>query len=185
MLDVKTAMGEKSAEFTLRLHDDFHSDRALRVRHGAVMHLKEQRGLDWDCDENISPHYDQAIRPDGLNSDVVDVLNMLDRVGFLAYDRESPVVNEAMALDRFGRRVKFYYEACKKEIEDVRRENDRTWWHLNWFYERYNSSRKAAEYTEEAIDRFLKTEHVRSHRGSGIGYYKPPERRAWWRRLFP
>ena len=92
MEDIRVAMREQSADFTFRLHDDLHSDRVLRIRHGAVMYLQQERRkdqnkrtpeLDWYCtDKHLSPYFDQPVLS-GLNADLIDVLNVLDQIAYL------------------------------------------------------------------------------------------------------
>jgi hypothetical protein len=181
MEDIRVAMREQSADFTFRLHDDLHSDRVLRIRHGAVMFLQQERSkdprskdytseLDWTCDDTISPHWDQA--EDGLNADLVEVLNILDRIAYLTC--EAKVVNEKMAMDRFGSKVQYYYEACEPQINALRAEEKGTWQDLRTFYISYRRKWckilrvSAQRRTPKEINQFLRVEHVRSHRGSGI-----------------
>jgi hypothetical protein len=77
-----TARG--SADFTLRLFEVYNSDRFLRIRHGAVMFLQQKwearahseadgngdtvppNGLDWTCDDNISPYFDEGLTSSGI-----------------------------------------------------------------------------------------------------------------------
>jgi len=54
--EISTSTAVNSADLTLQLDNRFHNDRALRIRHGAVMFLAEKRGVPIDGDHDISPY---------------------------------------------------------------------------------------------------------------------------------
>src|SRR5215210_788159 len=54
--EILTSSAVSSADLTLKLDNRFHSDRALRIRHGAVIFLAQKRNLRIACDHNISPY---------------------------------------------------------------------------------------------------------------------------------
>src|SRR5215210_3166551 len=54
--EILTSSAVNSAHLTLQLDNRFNSDRALRIRHGAVIFLAKKRNLLIDCDHDISPY---------------------------------------------------------------------------------------------------------------------------------
>ena len=100
---------------------------------------------------------------------MIDVLNFFDRVGYLAFEPGTQVVNTEMALDRFGSRVKYYYYACEQEITARSVGGKREWEHLVEFHKAYIKWLKKREaptkpYNARQIYAFLRSEHARCHR---------------------
>lgn len=87
--EITSSSAISSAELTLQLDNRFHSDRALRIRHGAVTYLVQKRRTNLRCHENISPYSTDEPEWHGLNSDLYDLFNYFDWIGYLT--AEDPV----------------------------------------------------------------------------------------------
>src|SRR5215210_8776240 len=74
--EISTSTAVSSANLTLQLDNRFNSDRALRIRHGAVRFLAEQRDVHINCEHDISPYRtDPSNHWYGLTSDLIDLFN--------------------------------------------------------------------------------------------------------------
>ena len=168
--ELATSTAVNSADLTLRLDNRAQTDRALRIRHGAVAFLRDNKnalGLVFSCDDHdISPcsgAEDQELWC-GLNSDLIDLFNYYDWIGYLT-SSESDAIDREVALRRFGPWIWNYYSACKEEMDVVKTNFPGHWKDLDNLYEELN---EREEFKHEEIAAFLLREHVRSHRGSFV-----------------
>jgi hypothetical protein len=184
--EISTSTAVNSANLTLQLDNRFNSDRALRIRHGAVRFLAEKRGVDLGCDYDISPyHSDPRNRWNGLTSDLIDLFNYFDWIGYLTDEDESNAIDREVLRRKLGSWIINYYDMCKADIENVQKHHADYWVHLGPFYKdllerrkkwyaenkkRGSASDEEEEDTEEELNAFLQREHVRSHRG----FHPPP-----------
>ena len=178
--EISTSTAVNSANLTLQLDNRFNSDRALRIRHGAVRFLAKKRDVHIDCEHNISPYF---AHPNNdwhrLTSDLIDLFNYFDWIGYLTSE-ESEAIDREMLRRRLGPWIINYYDMCKKELDLVHEHYADRWIHLGPFYEDLIARRKkwyaendkqlpASEDeekdTKEELNDFLQREHVRSHRG--------------------
>lgn len=187
-----------SADLTLRLDERFHSDRALRIRHGAATFLLQKRGSplrisadsnermgpptaesNGECHNNISLYCDQAHKY-GLNSDLIDIFNYFDLIGYLV---EVEAINQEMVWQKFAPWVETYYEVCQQQRMEARRQSPDIWEYLDKLYDGFirreeewltkhqhlypdGYEEPTEEQQEELRNAWLRMEHVRSHRGS-------------------
>jgi hypothetical protein len=186
----KLSAGANSAALALQMDNRFNSDRALRIRHGAVIflakHQKDENGevkrdLDLECRdfESVSPYATAEInRWNNLPSDLIDLFNYFDWIAYLAIERGETIDLEVVA-QKFGPWIINYYQICEKEIEDVLTLYPSRWRYLKPLYKKLiqrekeywhkNSSENSPPYRDpvrkhEEMDAFLRREHVRSHR---------------------
>jgi hypothetical protein len=188
--EILTSTAVNSANLTLQLDNRFNSDRALRIRHGAVKFLAEKRKLHIDdCGPDISPYateknnlwYD-------LSSDLIDLFNYFDWIGYLTSE-ESRAIDREVLRRKLGPWITNYYEMCEDEIRRIQRHQPDRWPHLGGFYqdlldrqhkfydrrEKELRKKKSPLLSEQIdhdkdLDKFLLREHVRSHRG----FHGPP-----------
>ncbi|HEX2742254.1 MAG TPA: hypothetical protein VHM69_17575 [Rubrobacter sp.] len=174
--EISTSTAVSSANLTLALDNRFNSDRALRIRHGAVMCLAEKRDVHIDCDLDISPYrLDLKNRWYGLSSDLIDLFNYFDWIGYLTSD-ESNAIDRDVLRRKLGPWIINYYQMCEEEIDDVQQGQPDRWVHLDPLYcdllarrkKWYSDENKSLPDLDnsEELDAFLQREHVRSHRGS-------------------
>ena len=164
-----------SANLTLQLDNRFNSDRALRIRHGAVRFLAEKRNVPIHCEYDISPYRtDPSNRWYGLPSDLIDLFNYFDWIGYLTSE-ESNAIDREVVRQKFGPWIIAYYDMCRPEIDAVQEQRPDHWLYLEPLYEDlvkrrmkwYADNRKALPIfaDEKELNAFLLREHVRSHRG--------------------
>jgi len=135
------------ANLALQMDNRFNSDRALRIRHGAVTFLAKHqrdgngeliRDLDLDCrvSETLSPYAtDEAYRWNDLPSDLIDLFNYFDWIGYLALEKPKTIDLDVVA-QKFGPWIIEYYHICEKEIDQIRINYPARWRYLNPLYER-------------------------------------------------
>ena len=173
--EILTSSAVSSADLTLKLDNRFNSDRALRIRHGAVKFLAEERDVHIECHDEITP-----IRSDpsnlwyGLPSDLIDLFNYFDWIGYLTSD-ESNAIDREVVRQKMGPWIINYYEMCRAEIDDVQEHHPDRWQYLEPLYKHLIDKQKKwfANHKEpippfdedEERAKFLHREHVRSHRG--------------------
>jgi hypothetical protein len=188
----KLSAGANSAALALQMDNRFCSDRALRIRHGAVIflarHQKDEHGevkrnLDLECRdfESVSPYATAETNLwNNLPSDLIDLFNYFDWIAYLVIERGETIDLEVVA-QKFGPWIMSYYQICEKEIEDVLTLYPARWRYLKPLYEKLiqrekeywnkNSKKDSPLYGDpvrnhDEIDAFLRREHVRSHRGA-------------------
>jgi hypothetical protein len=171
------------ADFTLRLHDTFHNERTLRIRHGAATFLLRERGVKgWRCDKDISPYSDQGITC-GLSTDLIEIFSFFDRIAYLIY--KSKVLDKTIEVQKYGTWVKYYYDACKPKIDEVQLNYPYVWPDLERFHNEVNDWMKdhppprplsSPREEEQRLNDFLIREHTRSHRSTD-------EEGPLWKRL--
>jgi len=163
-----------SANFTLQVDNEFNSDRALLNRHGAVRFLAEQRHVPINCEYDISPYRtDPSNLWYGLPSDLIDLFNYFDWLGFLTSERSNAIDQEVVG-QRLGPWIINYYDMCRAEVDDVQENYPDRWVYLEPLYVGLIDMRKRwYAYHREPLPRFdedeeraawLQREHVRSHR---------------------
>jgi hypothetical protein len=172
--EISTSTAVNSADLALQLDNRFNSDRGLRIRHGAVTFLANQRGVPLHCYHNISPYCTGQYVWYGLTSDLVDIFNYLDWIGYLVDERTKAVEREVVA-QKFGPWFINYYQICADEIAQVREKDPARWQYLAHLYDKLIQREKdlyaklgkpyRAERESKEIDNFLQLEHIRSHRG--------------------
>jgi len=177
--EILTSSAVSSADLTLKLDNRFNSDRALRIRHGAVKFLAQKRNLSIACDHNISPYGTEknSLRY-GLSSDLIDLFNFFDWIGYLTSD-ESNAIDREVVQQKLGPWIVNYYDMCRTEIEVFRENYPDRWVYLASLHEDLIEGRKKwyAAHIEplprldddEELSAFLRREHARSHRG-----FNPP-----------
>jgi hypothetical protein len=178
--EIVTSTDVNSATLALQMDNRFVSDRALRIRHGAVSFLTETKKelkelkTEFNCQDNISPYSIGHIPWHGLNSDLIDLLNYFDWIGYLAIEKPS-TIDKDVIYQKFGPWIINYYQICEDEIEMIQSKSYARWPYLKPLYvelleiERLRNIDRAdysAKRTPEQIKDFLRREHVRSHRGS-------------------
>ena len=171
---ISTSTAVNSADLALQLDNRFNSDRGLRIRHGAVTFLASQRGVTWHCYHNISPYCTGQQVWYGLTSDLVDIFNYFDWIGYLADERTKAVDREVVG-QKFGPWFINYYQICVDEIAQVREKDPARWQYLTRLYDDLIQREKDlyaklgkpyhAQRESKEIDKFLQMEHIRSHRG--------------------
>src|SRR5215217_582066 len=114
-----------SANLALELDDRAHSDRALRIRHGAISFLVETREdlkelkAEFTCDaQNISPYSIDQAPWHGLNSDLIELFNYYDWIGYLTFGRPLLAIDKHVVYRKFGSWIINYYQLCKEELEE-------------------------------------------------------------------
>ncbi len=139
--EIYTTTDINSANLALQLDNRAHSDRALRIRHGAVSYLVETREdlkelkAEFTCDaQDISPYSIDQEPWRGLNSDLIDLFNYFDWIGYLA-DGNKAIDREVVA-QKFGPWIIMYYQICRDELALVRRRYPARWRYLTSLYER-------------------------------------------------
>ena len=176
--EISTSTAVNSANLTLQLDNRFNSDRALRIRHGAVRFLAEKRGVPIHCEYDISPYRtDPSNRWYGLPSDLIDLFNYFDWIGYLTSE-ESNAIDREVVRQKLGPWIIAYYDMCRAEIDDVQQHHPDHWVYLDPLYEDLIDRRKKwyADNKEplpridddEELNAFLQREHVRSHRGANL-----------------
>jgi hypothetical protein len=190
--DANEALADANkANLALQMDNRFNSDRALRIRHGSVTFLAKhqsdengelRRDLDLDCRdfERLSPYAtDKAHRWNDLPSDLIDLFNYFDWIGYLALEKPKTIDLDVVA-QKFGPWIIEYYHICEKEIDQIRINYPARWRYLKRLYEKLvqkeevdwnnNSTADSPSYREkdspEEIAAFLFREHARSHRGA-------------------
>src|SRR5918998_1639123 len=171
---ISTSTAVNSADLALQLDNRFNSDRGLRIRHGAVTFLASQRGVTWHCYHNISPYCTGQQVWYGLTSDLVDIFNYFDWIGYLVDERTKAVDREVVA-QKFGPWFINYYQLCEDEIARVGKKAPPRGKYLPRLYDALIRREKdlyaklgkpyRAERESKEIDKFLQLEHIRSHRG--------------------
>jgi len=181
--EISRSTAAHSANLALQMDNRFHSDRALRIRHGAVTFLANhqrdsngelKRELDLACYHNISPYDTKQALWHGLTSDLIDLFNYFDWMGYLA-DEKTKAVKEEVIAQKFGPWIINYYQTCKDELAVVQDIYPTRWRHLPRLYKRL-IQREIDQYERigepypgerkpEQINAFLQREHIRSHRG--------------------
>ena len=181
--EISTSTAVNSANLTLQLDNRFNSDRALRIRHGAVRFLAEKRGVPIHCEYDISPYRtDPSNRWYGLPSDLIDLFNYFDWIGYLTSEEGNAIDREVLRR-KLGAWIIHYYDMCRAEIDEVHQHQPDHWVYLDPLYEDLIDRRKKwyADNKEplpridddEELNAFLQREHVRSHRG-----FHPPAARG-------
>jgi hypothetical protein len=177
--EISTSSAVSSADLTLKLDNRFNSDRALRIRHGAVKFLAQKRNVKIACDHNISPYGAErnSLRY-GLSSDLIDLFNFFDWIGYLT-SYEGHAIDREVVRQKLGPWIINYYDMCRAEIDVFRENHPDRWVYLAGLYEDLIMGRKkwyAAHIEplprlddEEELNAFLRREHARSHRG-----FNPP-----------
>src|SRR5215210_483181 len=172
-----------SANFTLQLDDRFNSDRVLLTRHGAVRFLAEQRDVAILCEYDISPYRTDASNLwFGLPSDLIDLFNYFDWIGYLTSERSNAIDPEVVG-ERLGPWIMNYYEMCRAEIDEVREHHPDRWKYLDplytaiiaiikqWYADKRDPQPWFDQVDQDAeLNAFLQREHVRSHRGFPSDY---------------
>jgi len=177
--EILTSSAVSSADLTLKLDNRFHSDRALRIRHGAVIFLAQKRNLRIACDHNISPYgAERDSLRDGLSSDLIDLFNFFDWIGYLTSD-ESNAIDREVVRQKLGPWIINYHDMCRTEIAVFRDNHPDRWVYLTSLYEDLMKGRKRWDAAhidplprvddDEELNAFLRMEHARSHRG-----FNPP-----------
>jgi hypothetical protein len=185
--EISTSTSVNSAALALQMDNRFHSDRALRIRHGAATFLAKhqkdstghpKRNLQLHCYHEISPYATNQELWCGLNSDLIDLFNYYDWMGYLA-DEKTKAVEEEVVAQKFGPWIIMYYQLCKDEIAVVREKYPTRWRYLTPLYNRLIQREKGwyeklgeaypGDRNPEQINVFLQREHVRSHRGFDPG----------------
>jgi hypothetical protein len=177
--EIVTSTDVNSATLALQMDNRFVSDRALRIRHGAVKFLAERRKLHIDCDDDITPYCsDESDLWYGLNSDLIDLFNYFDWIGYLTSEEGNAIDREVLRR-KLGTWIIQYCDMCKDEIDAVQKYHADSWIHLTPLYkdlikrrkEWYaNNDKKPPKVdNEKHLNAFLQREHVRSHRG-----FNPP-----------
>lgn len=187
----KASADANKANLALQMDNRFNSDRALRIRHGAVTFLtkhqrdesgKPRRSVDLHCPnpDIVSPYStDETNRWNDLPSDLIDLFNYFDWIGYLAEERSETIDLEVVA-QKFGPWIINYYQLCEIEIEHILSSYPARWRYLKLLYnelikdeeEDWNNNRKnnspayRAKREEHELAAFLRREHVRSHRGA-------------------
>lgn len=180
--EMSTSTAVNSANLTLQLDNRFNSDRALRIRHGAVRFLAERRDVTIHCEEDISPYRTEpSNRWYGLTSDLIDLFNYFDWIGYLTSE-ECEAIEREVVRQKLGPWIMAYYEMCRAEIDEVQEHHPDRWVYIDSLYKDLIDRRKKwyADRTEplprfddeEQLNGFLQREHVRSHRG-----FDPPLQR--------
>jgi hypothetical protein len=180
--EISTTTAVNSANLTLQLDNRFNSDRALRIRHGAVRFLAEKRDVPINCEYDISPYRtDPSNRWYGLTSDLIDLFNYFDWIGYLTSE-ESNAIDREVVRQKLGPWIIAYYDMCRAEIDEVQEHHPDRWIYLDPLYadliERrkkwYADNREPLPRfdDEEELNAFLQREHIRSHRG----FHPPPQR---------
>jgi len=187
----KLSAAANSATLALQMDNRFHSDRALRIRHGAVNFLANhqldakgapRRNLDLHCDcaEEISPYStDKDHYWHNLPSDLIDLFNYFDWIGYLAL-KKSETMDVEVVAQKFGPWIINYYQICEGEIEHILANYPARWRYLKRLYNRL-TQRESEKWVESGSDNspsysgprrsdddlnaFLLREHARSHRG--------------------
>jgi hypothetical protein len=173
--EILTSSAVNSAKLTLQPDNRFNSDRALRIRHGAVLFLAKERGVSIVCDDDIT-----RLRTDpsnlwfGLPSDLIDLFNYFDWIGYLTSE-VSQAIDREVVRQKLGPWIINYYDMCRAEIDDVQEHHPDRWIYLEPLYkELINKQKKWYADKKEPLPRFdedeelasfLQREHVRSHRG--------------------
>jgi hypothetical protein len=187
----KLSADANKATLALQMDNRFVGDRALRIRHGAVTFLAKyqrkengepRRSVDLHCPnpDRISPYStDETNRWNDLPSDLIDLFNYFDWIGYLAIEKPETIDLEVVA-QKFGPWIRNYYQLCENEIEHILSSYPARWRYLKPLYnalikdeeEDWNNARKnnsppyRAKREEHELDAFLLREHVRSHRGA-------------------
>jgi hypothetical protein len=180
--EISTSTAVSSANLTLQLDNRFNSDRALRIRHGAVRFLAEQRDVHINCEHDISPYRtDPSNHWYGLTSDLIDLFNYFDWIGYLTSE-ECEAIDREVVRQKLGPWIMAYYEMCRAEIDEVQEHHPDRWVYIDSLYKDLIDRRKKwyADRREplprfddeEQLNAFLQREHVRSHRG-----FDPPLQR--------
>jgi Flp pilus assembly pilin Flp len=185
--EIYTSTAVNSANLTLQLDNRFNSDRALRIRHGAVKFLAEKRNVPIECDHEISPYVadvtDRSHLFHGLTSDLMDLFHYFDWIGYLT-SPECNAIDREVLRRKLGPWILNYYAMCNAEIQFVLEEDPDRWVHLrplyddlinreNQWYADHHIARPKADNQEE-LNAFLQREHVRSHRGFNFPPKFPP-----------
>jgi hypothetical protein len=174
--EMSTSTAVNSANLTLQLDNRFNSDRALRIRHGAVRFLAERReDVTIHCEYDISPYRtDPSNYWYGLPSDLIDLFNYFDWIGYLTSE-ESNAIDREVVRQKLSPWIIAYYDMCRAEIDEVHQHQPDHWVYLDPLYEDLIKRRKKwyADHKEPLLrfddegelNAFLQREHVRSHRG--------------------
>jgi hypothetical protein len=173
--EISTSTAVNSANLTLQLDNRFNSDRALRIRHGAVEFLAEHRKVHIHCEYDISPYRtDPSNYWYGLPSDLIDLFNYFDWIGYLTSE-ESNAIDREVVRQKLSPWIIAYYDMCRAEIDEVHQHQPDHWVYLDPLYEDLIKRRKKwyADHKEPLLrfddegelNAFLQREHVRSHRG--------------------
>jgi hypothetical protein len=179
--EISTSTAVNSANLTLQLDNRFNSDRSLRIRHGAVKFLAEKRGLAIHCDYDISPYRtDPKHLWYGLPSDLIDLFNYFDWIGYLTDEEESNAIDREVVRQKLGPWILNYYDMSQAEIDSVQEHHPDRWVYIDSLYDDLIERRKKwyaannktppAIDTQQELNAFLQREHVRSHRG----FHPPP-----------
>ncbi len=184
--EIYTTTDINSANLALQLDNRAHSDRALRIRHGAVWYLVETREdlkeleAEFTCDaQDISPYSIDQEPWRGLNSDLIDLFNYYDWIGYLTSEKPR-TIHLDVVYRKFGPWIINYYQLCKEELEgDIMQKYPARWPYLKKLYydliaieqayydeEEYPTDPFLGARTHEELKHWLRREHVRSHRGS-------------------
>jgi hypothetical protein len=181
-----------SATLALQMDNRYHSDRALRIRHGAVTYLANhqrdatdelRRTLQLHCDnpDSISPYAaDQDYRWNELTSDLTDIFNYFDWIAYLVIEKSATIDLEVVA-QKFGPWIINYYQICETELDQILKDYPARWRYLKPLYDKLiakeqkdwndSSNQDSPPYPgpkrdDKELDAFLLREHVRSHRGA-------------------
>ena len=186
--EISTTTDVNSANLALQLDNRAHSDETLRIRHGAVCFLVETREdlkelkAEFTCDpQDISPYSIDQKPLHGLNSDLIDLFNYYDWIGYLTSERPK-TIHLDVVYRKFGPWIINYYQLCKEDLEGkegIIETDPARWPYLKKLYDnlikKEEDCYKEGEYrkepfpgarTPEQIKQWLLREHVRSHRGS-------------------
>ena len=180
--ELTTSTAVNSANLTLQLDNRFNSDRALRIRHGAVRSLAEKRHVSINCEYDISPYRTDTSNWYGLTSDLIDLFNYFDWIGYLTSE-ECEAIDREVVRQKLGPWIIAYYEMCRAEIDEVQEHHPDRWVYLDPLYADLIDRRKRwyADKREplprfddeEQLNAFLQREHVRSHRGFHPSLQRP------------
>ncbi len=181
--EISTSTAVNSADLTLQLDNRFNSDRALRIRHGAVRFLvetKHELDVEIPCEHDISAYRTtQEGLWCGLSSDVIDLFNYFDWIGYLTSDRSNAIERDVIRR-KIGPALVNYYQICNEEIEEVQLKNPARWPYLKELYDDVIAEEeqlykdRGKVYAEDPADKekrlsaWLQREHVRTHRGSAF-----------------
>jgi hypothetical protein len=110
----------------------------------------------------------------GLPSDLIDLFNYFDWIGYLTSE-VSQAIDREVVRQKLGPWIINYYDMCRAEIDDVQEHHPDRWIYLEPLYkELINKQKKWYADKKEPLPRFdedeelasfLQREHVRSHRG--------------------
>ena len=165
--EILTSSAVSSADLTLKLDNRFNSDRALRIRHGAVKFLAEERGVPLECHDDITPlRTDRSNLWFGLPSDLIDLFNYFDWIGYLTSE-ESKAIDREVIRQKLGPWIINYYEMCRAEIDEVQEHHPDRWLYLEPLYKHLIDKKRSGSPTTKS--HYLRLTRTRNVRNSSTG----------------